>query len=150
MLVNVALDKDMRGRDVPSPVMLPILTDDNGFYWEGTRSQQLLLQQCDECGLVRHPPTPTCTTCRSLEWHTVSAAGGATVYSCVIPRHPQFERFGSGYVIALVDLDDGPRFLCNVRADDPSSVEIGDRVEMFFEPLDDGYYLPQFRPAAQS
>ena len=128
-----------------TPAMLPILTADNAFYWDGTRQQQLLLQRCRDCGAIRHPPSPTCPMCRSLEWDTVSASGSGVVYSFVIPRHPVSEPFGSGYVIALIDLAEGPRFVANVDATDLAEVTIGAPVQMYFQPIDDGYHLPQFR-----
>ena len=51
------------------------------------------------------------------------------------------------YVIALVDLDEQFRIMMNVRETDPHEVTIGQRIEVFFEPVDDGIFLPQARPA---
>jgi uncharacterized OB-fold protein len=128
-----------------APVRLPIITDDNRFYWEGTREEQLLLQRCDECEEIRHPPTPSCPTCRSVKWTPVAADGHGTVYSAVIPRHAPSDAFGSGYVVALIDLADGPRFVANVDALDPYDVKIGSPVELYFQTIENGYHLPQFR-----
>jgi uncharacterized OB-fold protein len=51
------------------------------------------------------------------------------------------------YVVAFVDLDDGVRFLANVVEADLDRVEVGDRVELAWVPVADGYHLPAFRPA---
>ena len=48
------------------------------------------------------------------------------------------------YVVALIELDEGPRMMANVNGDDALSVRIGDRVGVTFEDRGDGALIPQF------
>ena len=50
------------------------------------------------------------------------------------------------YVLALVELDEGPRLLTNLRAVRPEDVRVGMAVQVLFEDLGDGIALPQFQP----
>ena len=50
------------------------------------------------------------------------------------------------YVVALVELDDGPRLIANVVGVAPSEVAVGMRVTAVFEPFADGAALVNFRP----
>jgi hypothetical protein len=49
------------------------------------------------------------------------------------------------YVVALIDLDEGPRMMANVLGDDALSMAIGDRVQLTFEDRGDGALIPQFQ-----
>jgi len=53
-------------------------------------------------------------------------------------------------VAAVLDLPDAPgaRLVSNVVDCDPDTVAIGDRVQVFFSPIADGYKIPLFRPAS--
>ena len=55
--------------------LAPTVTPDTEFFWSGLREERLLVQRCDDCGLLRHPPRPMCPRCNSLEWGTVEASG---------------------------------------------------------------------------
>lgn len=48
------------------------------------------------------------------------------------------------YVIALIDLDEGPRMMANILGEDALTVAIGDRVKLSFEDRGDGALVPQF------
>ena len=125
----------------------PVMNRDDEFYWEGTREQKLLLQECAGCGRVRHPPTPTCPWCRSLEVSLRPSVGRGEVFSFIVPRYPEFPGFGAGYVVALVELEEGVRMIANVRGVEPSEVAVGMPVRLIWEQMEDGYWLPQFEPA---
>lgn len=126
----------------------PYVDGDNEFFWDGARQGRLLLQQCSSCRSLRHPPGPLCRNCRSADWTTVEAGGQGTIYSFVVPRHPAFPPFGSGYVIALIELEEGVRFLSNVTGCPPEDVHIGMPVELYFSDDGNGFSLPLFRPMA--
>jgi len=48
------------------------------------------------------------------------------------------------YVVALVELDEGPRMMANILGSDALEVGIGDRVQVAFEDRGDGAMVPQF------
>jgi uncharacterized OB-fold protein len=60
-----------------------------------------------------------------LEW--VEAAGTGIIYSITTVRIPVVEDLKPPYILALVDLDEGPRLLTNIVGD---AVNIGDRVRI--------------------
>jgi uncharacterized protein len=51
------------------------------------------------------------------------------------------------YVVAYVELDEGPRVLTNIVGCDPDSVTIGAPVQVVFEHGDDGRVAYRFMPA---
>ncbi len=67
----------------------PALTQDNRFFFEGAKDHKLLIQRCTNCGTLRHPPRPSCASCRSFDWDTLTAsvAGRSTAtWSTTTPR----------------------------------------------------------------
>ena len=79
----------------------------------------------------------------TLDWTPVSGMG--TVYSWTIVRRPQSPAFAAPYVVAEVELDEGPRLLANIVRIVPEKVHIGLRVEVGFEDFED-LSLFHFRP----
>jgi len=128
-------------------VWTPTVDDDSRFYWEGTKEGILLLQKCGHCGLLRHPPSPICHACHSAHWTAVRAAGQGTVYSVVRMVHPPTPPHGTDYLVAVVELAEGPRVVTNLVDCSLAEARIGMAVQLFFEPVGGGYQLPQSRPA---
>jgi uncharacterized OB-fold protein len=123
----------------------PTITTDTRFFWEGLEQHKLLIQRCDGCGELRHPPRPMCPQCNSLHWTAVESAGRGAVFSFVMPQHPPYPWFEYPYIVVLVDLDEGVRLVSNLSDITPDDATIGMRVEVFYEHFDDGLVLPQFR-----
>jgi uncharacterized OB-fold protein len=48
------------------------------------------------------------------------------------------------YVVALVDLEEGPRLMTNIVGSDPAEVRIGAGVRVRFEPVSDEAAIPLF------
>jgi uncharacterized OB-fold protein len=125
----------------------PTVTPDTRFFWDAAKEHRLLIQRCAGCATLRHPPRPMCPRCNSLEWDTVTASGRGTLYSFVMPQHPQYPWFEYPYVVALVELEEGTRLVTNIVGASPEDLSIGMPLELCFEEFDDGLVLPQFRPA---
>ena len=124
----------------------PTVTPDTQFFWDGLRERRLLIQRCDGCGVLRHPPRPLCPLCRSLAWTPVESAGRGVVVSAVQPRHPQFPWFEDGYVVALVELDEGIRIVTNLVDASEVADPIGKRVAVRFTEFAGDLVLPLFAP----
>lgn len=124
----------------------PALTQDNTFFFEGAKEHKLLIQRCVACGVLRHPPRPSCAACRSFEWDTVEASGRGTIFSFVVNHYPQVPAFDYPLVVALVELEEGTRLVANVRDITPETAAIGMAVQAEFEKFDDDLTLPVFRP----
>lgn len=126
----------------PTPVTAP--------FWEGTRAGELRLQRCEACGEHVFYPRIRCPHCGSdrLEWHKVSGRG--SLYSYVISHIAAPGWSGDvPYVIAIVELAEGPRMMSNLVGVDPTpeSLPLDMRLEVVFAPRGD-QVLPVFRPAA--
>ena len=115
-------------------------------FWAAVRQHRLEIQRCRECGGYEWTPQMVCGACLedTLDWTAVSGLG--TVYSFTIVRRPQSPAFTAPYVVAEVDLDEGPRLLANVIGVEPEKVRIGLRVAVGFEDFE-GLSLFHFRPA---
>lgn len=130
--------------------LAPTVTPDSRFFWDALKEHRLLIQRCDGCGALRHPPRPMCPRCNSLAWTAIESAGRGEVFSFVMPHHPPSPWLEHPYIVVLVELDEGVRLVSNLCAIAPDAVRIGMAVELFFERFDDGLVLPQFRPASSS
>ncbi len=126
--------------------LAPTVTPDTAFFWEGVAEGWLLLQRCAACGRFRHPPRPMCPWCRSLEWKAVEASGRGTVFSFVMPAHPELPFMEYPYVVAVVELEEGTRMVTNIVGVGPGEVRMGMAVHVTFETFDNGVVLPQFTP----
>lgn len=130
---------------VEKPV--PAITDDNRTFWSGCSRNKLMLQRCTECATTQYYPRAICTNCGSgnIEW--VASAGKGTVYSyTVIHRAPSaaFSKY-TPYVLAIIQLNEGPRMMSNIVDCDPSDVRIGMEVDVDFEQRAEDVGVPVFK-----
>jgi 3-oxo-4,17-pregnadiene-20-carboxyl-CoA hydratase alpha subunit len=127
----------------------PEPTDDDRFYFEGWRQGRLLFQRCRGCGALRHPPSPSCPSCRDVEWEAVQASGRGSIHSYVIPRKPAAVAASLPTpIVVLVDLAEGVRIVSNLVGIEPDAVRFGLPVQVEFLSAGDGLPLPVFRPTA--
>jgi uncharacterized OB-fold protein len=126
--------------------LAPSMTADTQFFWDGARQGRLLIQRCRGCATLHHPPRPMCPKCHSLEWHAIEASGRGTVYSFVMPHHPPLPFFEDGYIVVLVELEEGVRLVSNLVDIEPESVSIGMPVQVRFDTFDGDVVLPVFVP----
>ncbi len=127
---------------------LPILDLENKPYWDGCARGELLLQRCGECGAYRHPPRPICDHCLSAKANWEPSSGEGTVYSFVVVHrafHPAWEE-EVPYVVAIVELAEGPHIMTNIVDTPPETVTVGMPVQVTFEKVTDEISLPKFRP----
>jgi uncharacterized protein len=125
----------------------PAITPDNAFWFEGAKQHRLLIQRCDPCGALRHPPEPRCAACGSYEWHAQEASGRGTVYSFVVNHYPQVPAFDYPLPVGLVALEEGTRLVADLVGCDPSAITIGMPVVVEWQDLDPDLTLPAFKPA---
>lgn len=124
-------------------VLYPTRNQDTEFFWEGTAAGELRIQRCNACGALRHPPGPSCPECHAFDRGYVVAAGTGTVFSHVTHHHPKIPGHVLPLQVALVDLDEGARFVAGAA----EALEIGDRVQIDFRRIDDDLTLPIWRKA---
>lgn len=122
---------------------------DTADFWTATQAGELRYQQCSDCATVVWYPRAHCPGCidGTLEWRQASGQGTIYTYSVIRQSYHPFFRHQVPYVVAYVDLDEGPRVLSNiVGLDNPDTdVEIGQRVAVQWE-VHDALSIPLFAP----
>ena len=110
----------------PTPLSQP--------FWDGTKAHELRLQRCDSCGAYRFPPVVLCRECLAEEHRWVPTSGTGTVYSYVVQHRPATPAFTADlpYVVAIVELDEGPLMLTNIVGCSPDEIEVGARVRVTY------------------
>jgi hypothetical protein len=118
-------------------------------YWEGAGRGELVLQRCRTCQVVQHRPRGFCVSCLSDEIEHFVASGRGEVYTYSIVRQNQMPRFRDAlpYVVAYVQLEEGPQLLTNIVDCDPDTVSIGMSVRVDFVSTENGLGVPSFVPA---
>jgi len=128
----------------------PDITPLDAPFWDALRRHELVVQRCDECGQLRFVPSERCRHCGSpaATWSPVS--GNATVYTfSIVHRAPTpAYQADAPYVIAYVELDEGPRMPTRLVEVAPDAVAIGMPLAVVFDDVDDDLTLYRFRPQA--
>ena len=125
----------------------PYLDNISRPYWEAAGRGELLYQECPSCGHRQLYPRAVCTDCGATpEWRR--ATGRGTVHTFTVIRQNWAEPFRSmlPYVVAMVELEEGPRLMSNVTDCAPEDVTVDMAVEAWFLPVEEGVALPMFRP----
>jgi len=83
----------------------------------------------------------------NTEWF--AASGRGSIYSYTINHRGEGAyKDASPFVVAYVELEEGPRVLTNIVDADLNSLAIGDAVEVVFTGAGEGTALFRFRPVA--
>jgi uncharacterized OB-fold protein len=128
----------------PRPAVTPLTEP----FWTGTRNGELRVQRCLDCGRLRWTPLAACPECWSERTRWDAMSGRATVHTyTVVHRAMDPRAFAAPYVLAVVELDEGPRMLTNIVDVDPADVRIGMQVVVRFERVDDELTVYPFAPA---
>lgn len=128
---------------------LPIVIDENADFWAAAREHRLMLQRCKDCGYVQYYPRKICRQCwnENLEW--TQSSGRGKVYTYTVNHRAPEDVFKKDlpYVVAVVDLEEGPRMMSNIVGTSPDKVSIGMPVELVFDDVTPEISLPKFKPA---
>ena len=124
----------------------PRINADAKLYWKAAAEDHLIFKCCQSCAHVHFPPRYLCPQCWSENLQWIKSKGLGTVYSLTIMRRAPMPEFETNipYVVALVDLDEGPRMMANIVGENATDTQIGQRVAVCFEPRGDGMKVPQF------
>ena len=127
---------------------IPALDGVSKTYWEAGARGELLFQQCPACGNRQLYPRAMCTACgETPEW--VPASGRGTVHTFTVIRQNYGRPFRDElpYVVAIVELEEGPRLMTNVTGIAVEDVRIGLPVQVYFELAAERVGVPFFHPA---
>jgi uncharacterized OB-fold protein len=117
-------------------------------FWDSVNRREIALQKCDTCGKFRFIPSEICSNCGGESWTWTPISGRGTVYTyTVVHRAPTpAYQADAPYVIAHVEMEEGPRMISNLVRVDPAQVTIGQPVKIDYEDRD-GATVFVFAPA---
>lgn len=117
-------------------------------FFDGARQGRLMMQRCEDCGNARFIARARCDVCRSPRHSWVAASGRATIVSYAVMHqryHPAF--FDElPYPLAVVELEEGPRFITSLVGVEGKPLKAGMAVKAVFEEVGEGVVLPKFTP----
>lgn len=134
---------DVSAKPAPEP------TEETRGFWEGCRAGELRLQHCGACDAVQFPPRRFCAGCLGRDLELRPSSGRGKVRSWSVVRFPLSAAFAdeAPYVVALVELDEGPTLMAGIRCS-VDEARIGLPVEVEFERRGGDVYVPYFRLAS--
>jgi uncharacterized protein len=126
----------------------PIADADSKEFWDGCHRHEFQMQKCDQCNKYYFPTGPICPHCFSTNFKWEKLSGKAEVYSFVIVRRSPGPDWDADvpYVMADIQLAEGPRMISNVIGCKPEDVKIGMKVEVTFDDVTETVSLPKFKP----
>jgi uncharacterized protein len=124
----------------PSPESVP--------YWKAAREHRLEIQRCEACGQYWFPPSQSCPHCQSANFTWTPVSGRGKVFSFVTYHRVYHPAFAGEvpYVVALVELEEGPRLLTNIVGVPADAVACDMPVHVTFDDYD-GVSVPKFVPS---
>ena len=137
----------MSTEPTPDLRILPNPVGPNAEFYAWAARGELRLQRCADCGAWRHPPRHRCAACGSLAstWERVSGRGH--VFSWTITHQQLDPAFEVPYAVVVVELEEGPRLIGNLRDMAPADLALDLPVEAVLEPISETVALVHFRPA---
>lgn len=128
-------------------IPLPRPTELSRPFWDAANEGRLVLQRCDACGHFRWTPQILCTNCLAEPFTWTEVSGSGRVYSFTIVHRPPTPGFKIPYVLATVELEEGPLMLTQIVGGAPEDVTMDARVEIAFTRASDAINLYTFRLA---
>ena len=91
--------------------------------------------RCQECGSANLPPQRVCVECDTVDETAPEPFADASASIATYTQDHLAYSLQPPVVVAMLDFDRGGRLPCQLTDVEPSSIEIGDRVEMTFRCL---------------
>ena len=133
-------------RPLPQPI-----TPETKPFWDGLREQKLMLPKCGDCSRVFFYPRIICPHCQSRNVGWIQGSGRGKLHSFEIAYQTISRAFKvkPPYVLAMIELEEGPRMLSNLIdiEPDPKKIKCDMPVEIVYQKMTDEVTLPLFRPS---
>ncbi|NWG52850.1 MAG: OB-fold domain-containing protein [Hydrogenophilaceae bacterium] len=130
--------------------LLPYTADrETGRFFEAAAEGKLVFRACNACNHALHPPTAHCPYCQSWDTGWRESNGVGRLHAWTVVAHQIHPAFPAPYTLVVVELEDAPEVRLMGRLDGAPALHPGQRMQVWFEKLDDGAALPQWRPASE-
>jgi uncharacterized OB-fold protein len=119
-------------------------------FWDAANAERLVIQNCQACDRLQHPPAAACNQCGSaehIEWKKMSGRGTiynyGVVHDCPVRLLNEHQPFN----VAMIMLDDNPEILMysHLPGTAVDEVPTGAKVEVVFEATANGQMVPEWR-----
>ena len=122
---------------------LPVPTPQTQPFWDALAEGRVELQHCADCDRYVYYPRTHCPGCltRDLEWRELS--GNGVVHTYTVARRPTAPPWSEDVpqLIAVVELDEGPRLTTELVNVEPDAIEVGMRVQPVFQAVGEATLL---------
>lgn len=125
---------------------IPVPSVESRPYWTGLNEGRLQLPKCRSCSHCWFPPSLLCPSCNSDDFSWEPSTGQGKVFSFVVFHrvyHPSFAD-EVPYVVALIELEEGPRLISNLIGIDADQVQCEMPVQISFDKITNDITLPKF------
>ena len=121
-----------------------------GPFWQAAKEHRLSIQRCTACQGHVFYPRAICPHCGAADLAWVDVSGRGTVYSFTVARRATMRPFEADvpYVIAIVELAEGPRMTTSIVGCGVDDVRVGMAVVAEFDDVTPEVTLVKFRPAS--
>jgi hypothetical protein len=118
-------------------------------FWQAAKRHELQIQRCGKCGAHVFYPREVCPDCLSSDLSWVKVSGKGTLYSYTVAQAPTHPAFAADvpYVIAIVELAEGPHITTNIVGSKPEELQVGIPVVATFDDVTPEITLVKFRRA---
>ncbi len=103
-------------------------------YLAALKENKLLGVKCKDCGFITAPPRLACRKCSGLDTELVQLSGKGKIVTFTSIHVPPLSRRGrTPFLVAMVELEEGPWILGNLSGVDPTTASmelIGQKVIM--------------------
>jgi hypothetical protein len=127
---------------------IPKPTPETKPFWDAAKQHKLMIQRCNSCNQYYFYPRPLCPCCLSREVEWVEVSGRGKLHTFVINhRAPRQAPMPPPFILAIVELDEGPRMMTNIVGTDPDPAKLpfDAPVEVVFDDVTPELTLPKFR-----
>ena len=119
-------------------------------FWEAANQDRLVIQNCQACDRLQHPPARTCHQCLSadnLEWKQMSGRGTiynyGVVYDCPVRLLQEDQPFN--VAVIMLDEDQGIQMYSHLPGVPVDEIPVGASVEVIFEATANGQKVPEWQ-----
>ena len=104
-------------------------------FWDAANEERLVIQNCQACHRLQHPPAPRCEQCGSgdnLEWKEMSGRGKIYNYGVVDDCPIRLLQDHQPFNVAVIMLDEDPgiQMYSHLPGTPVDQVPVGARVEV--------------------